>query len=1172
MRLKKIKLAGFKSFVDPTTLETPSQLVGVVGPNGCGKSNVMDAVRWVLGESKASELRGESMQDVIFSGSSERKPSARASVELMFDNSLGRIGGHWASYTDISVKRILGRDGQSVYQINNQAVRRRDVYDMFLGTGLGPRAYAIIGQGTITRIIEAKPEELRIFLEEAAGVSKYKERRRETESRLAGTREHLTRVEDILRELNGQIEKLESQAKVAHEYRELEQERERKQHMLWIVRRDDAIAEQVKIATQTAAAVIVLEAKIAELRTLEAEIEHMRSDHFSAGDAVHDYQAKFYEANAEVTRLEAEIKFIVESQAQTRERIAGLESQIEQSQQDKASAGQQASDAATELLEAQAKADCLSQDVLLLTDRAPELESLLRAARSRLDEARQVVAKTSQAIELSSTHRRTAQAQLDQAASRRERLTLEKDGVNAPARSAVEQMTQQLTAVEAAELSSGRLQSDGELEWTSADQARAPAQLALREAESKLTQIGARLAALRQIQERVQSQEKIGPWLTRHGLERFGRLWQKLRIDHGWETALEAILRERTVALQVENIERLTALAEDAPPARVTFFAAVAGASAPAPALAGARPLLSHVKSADAAVVTTVAGWLHLVYVADSLDTASRLRPDLPVGACLVTAQGHIVDRYSIRLYAADSEQDGILARQFEIDNLEREQRAQSLLVGDAREQAARTESVAAQRLIKLNQAREEHGRALRQLATVRIEADRLQQLTQQSEQTHERVDAELAEVGELIAQAEQTIATETEAFERMDAELAQCQQVGEELVLAFEQHERALAQHREALRARERESQEASFLTREIASRSERLQAAIEQSERVIAQAGIERDNTSAKLQQLSDEVAQTALQGMLEKRQSAELDLSQARSRLDELTLALRAKEEQRLGCEREQEPLRQRLLDLQLKEQAATLGAQQFAEQLAQVIVVEADLILTFAERPKPIWLQAEVTRLTGLITGLGAVNMAALDELTQSSERKMFLDAQSKDLNDAIATLEDAIRRIDKETRTVLQSTYDEVNRHFGTLFPELFGGGDAKLTLTGEEILDAGIQVMAHPPGKRNTSIHLLSGGEKALTAIALVFALFQLNPAPFCLLDEVDAPLDDANTERYCDMVRRMSQNTQFLFITHNKIAMELAQQLVGVTMQERGVSRIVAVDLDSAVQLAQAA
>ncbi len=1174
MRLKQIKLAGFKSFVEPTAFDVPGQLVGVVGPNGCGKSNIIDAVRWVLGESKASELRGESMQDVIFSGSSERKPAARASVELVFDNSLGRIGGSWSEFAEISVKRVLTRDGQSSYFINNQSVRRRDVHDMFLGTGLGPRAYAIIGQGMISRIIEARPEELRVFLEEAAGVSKYKERRRETANRLADTRENLTRVEDISRELGSQIERLQRQAEVAREYRDFESERERKQHMLWLIRRDVAEAEQQRTAALSAEALVAVEARLAEQRAIEAEIETVRGAHFAAGDDVHAAQGRYYQANAEVGRIEAEIRLVSETQGQLRERLDSVEQQARRAHEQQEHARSDRAGAQQQLAEARVRAEDLARVVMSQADALPELEARAREARDTVDEARSRVSQTRQAIELCALHERKAAEGLEQASRRRDRLRAESDTLQAFDPEELSAATEALAAAEESDRITAEKLAEVEAHWNTLDAQRQPTQQALREAESRLAQIDARLHALRQLQERVESQSRVQPWLERHGLDRLSRLYQKLQIDDGWENAIESVLRERVHALEVGRLENVAGLVADAPPSKVGFFAAVPEAAHDT-AAPGLRPLAGLVRTGDAGVQSLLADWLDGHYAADSLEAAMAQRAQLPVGGKFVVAAGHLVGRHSVSMYAADSEQEGVLARRHEIDNLARAQRAQQSLVDDARSAAAQIESGASARLSELMALREEHNRQLKQMAALRLDAQRLEQERDRTAQSRERIDAELAELAVQIDALETTIAEETARFEQLDAQLGEHQQVAEDLQLAREQAERSLSERREELRGGERDAQEASFAVRAIESSIERLEALIEQALAMAEQAAGERTTLTAKLDELTDATARQALQQALESRTDAEQALSAARQKLDELAHTLRGREEQRLVAERAQEPLRQRVTSLQLEEQAARLSREQFDRQLAEANVDEpaiANLRASFVDAPKPSWLQGEVTRLSNAIAALGPVNLAALDELAQSEERKGFLDAQTLDLNEAIATLEDAIRRIDRETRELLQQTYDTVNAQFGRLFPELFGGGDARLILTGDEILDAGIQVMAQPPGKRNTSIHLLSGGEKALTAIALVFALFQLNPAPFCLLDEVDAPLDDANTERYCEMVRRMSDQTQFLFITHNKIAMELAQQLVGVTMQERGVSRIVAVDLEVAASYAEAA
>jgi chromosome segregation protein len=734
-----------------------------------------------------------------------------------------------------------------------------------------------------------------------------------------------------------------------------------------------------------------------------------------------------------------------------------------------------------------------------------------------------------------------------------------------------------VAAAEEAEHATAQSQELAEERWRTAEAERAPAQAALRQSEGKVAQIEARIAALRQLQERAQSQARIVPWLSRHGLASMQRLWQRLRIEDGWETALESALRERVESLEVGQLENAAALAADAPPAKVAFFSARPQPSPTAVAPGGPRPALEVVRATEAGLQSLLAEWLHGWYVADGVEEAVARRAELPAGGSFVTRAGHVVGRQSIQLYAPDSEQEGVLVRQHELDNLAKELRAQHLLADEARAGAARAESAAAEWAARVGSARDEHNAALRRLAGLRLEAQRLEQQAERATQARSRIERELAEVSEAIEGAGRVIAEEGEAFERLDAELAERQQHAEDLAQAWEAGEARLVQRRDEFRQAEREAQEASFATRELQGRIERLGAQVEQAERLEQQSRGEREACEARLGELSDASARAALDAALQARVAAEQVLSAARQRLDELTQSLKSQDERRLVAERDQEPLRQRVTELQLREQAARLAAEQFAAQMVDANVDEQAVRAAFAgdggaAAPRASWLQGEVTRLGNAIAALGAVNLAALDELATARERKGFLDAQSADLNEAISTLEDAIRKIDRETREVLQQTYDTVNREFGKLFPELFGGGEARLVLTGDEILDAGVTVIAQPPGKRNTSIHLLSGGEKALTAIALVFAMFQLNPAPFCLLDEVDAPLDDANTERYTDMVRRMSDQTQFVFITHNKIAMELAQQLVGVTMQERGVSRIVAVDLESASRMVEPA
>ncbi|WP_321784782.1 chromosome segregation protein SMC [Paraburkholderia sp. J94] len=1169
MRLTSIKLAGFKSFVDPTHFQVPGQLVGVVGPNGCGKSNIIDAVRWVLGESRASELRGESMQDVIFNGSTARKPGSRASVELVFDNADGRAAGQWGQYAEIAVKRVLTRDGTSSYYINNLPARRRDIQDIFLGTGLGPRAYAIIGQGMIARIIEAKPEELRVFLEEAAGVSKYKERRRETENRLHDTRENLTRVEDIVRELSTNLDKLEGQAVVATKYRELQADGEEKQRMLWLLRKNEAAGEQQRQQRAIEQAQIDLERHTAQLREVEAQLETLRVAHYSASDAMQGAQGSLYEANAEVSRLEAEIKFIVESRNRVQAQIAALTAQREQWQVQAQKAQDDIEDAEEQLAMGEEKAAIAEEEAAAKQEALPALENRWRDAQAQLNDERAGIARTEQALKLEAAHQRNADQMLQQLQQRHERLKSEEGGLDAPDEAQLEELRMQLAEQEEILRDAQDRLTDAQETVPRLDAERRAAHDRVQAENAQIHQFEARLAALKQLQENVQTEGKIQPWLERHELGALPRLWKKLHVEAGWETALEAVLRERLAALEVSNLDWVKAFASDAPPAKLAFYAPpLAGQTASAPA--GLTPLLSLVRIDDAGLRAVLNEWLGTTFVANDLAEALAQRAQLPEGGAFVVKAGHSVSRVGVQLYAADTEQAGMLARQQEIENLTRQVRAQALLADEARLAVVRAEAAHTQAAQVLGEARQQADRATQRVHALQMDVLKLTQAheryTARSTQIREELDEIRAQIEE-----QRALRAESEAnFERHDGELAELQARFEDNQLAFEALDEELGAARNAARDLERAAGDARFAARNMAARIEELRRNIQishdQSERVAGSL----EDARAELETINEQTAHTGLQDALEIRAEKEELLRNARAELDDLSAKLRAADETRLAAERALQPLRDRITELQLKEQAARLNGEQFVEQLQAAGVDEAALQEKLTPDLKPSYLQGEVTRINNAIMALGPVNMAALDELAAAKERKTFLDAQSADLTSAIETLEDAIRKIDQETRTLLQGTFDEVNKHFGDLFPRLFGGGQAKLIMTGDEILDAGVQVMAQPPGKKNSTIHLLSGGEKALTATALVFAMFQLNPAPFCLLDEVDAPLDDANTERFANLVRAMSDKTQFLFISHNKIAMEMAQQLIGVTMQEQGVSRIVAVDMETAAGFAQ--
>ena len=1177
VRLNSIKLAGFKSFAEPTNFMLPGQLVGVVGPNGCGKSNIMDAVRWVLGESKASELRGESMQDVIFNGTTNRKPASRSSVELVFDNADHRAGGQWGQFLEIAVKRVLTRDGTSSYYINNQPVRRRDVQDVFLGTGLGPRAYAIIGQGTISRIIESKPEELRLFLEEAAGVSKYKERRRETAHRLHDTRENLTRVDDILRELNANLERLEKQAEVALRYNSLQASGSLKQHQLWYLKRVDAEADQARIQVDADKAVNDLESRMADLRHIEADLETIRQSHYAAGDQVNQAQGKLYEASTEVGRLEVEIRFVVDGRVRVEHRLVQLKEQTAQWATRKEDAAGESETLAGQALDAAEKAELLDAQSEEQANQLPSMEDSWRAAQGKASEQRLQAAQVQQHLQVLAADQRNIEEQSRTLNHRLDKLTTDRNALNAPDETRLLSLQAQMTAaLEAQAEAQARLE---ELTDTvpQRDNERRARQQAVNAQAAKHADLSARLEALKALQEKVKTDGKLRPWLARHGLECLQGLWSRVHIAQGWENALEAALRERLGALEVSRLDMVRGFigsdGNGAPPAKLSFYAVPTGgvpaSAVPAPHL---KPLFDWLRGPDATQAALLADWLQGCYTAQTLEEALTARHTLPRGGVIYVPGGHAVTQHSVSFYAPDSEQAGLLGRAKEIDNLGLELRAQVLIHDEAKSALIRAEAAYQDAAQRLAAARRDAAEGQSRTHSLQVESLRLTQLAEQTRARSGQIKADMEELTAQLGDLQERRVVAESRFEELDMQLADSQERHAQLDDRVIELERRLNEAREQRRALERQAQEAQFGLRALSARREELARSIAISDQQAATIAAEEERAQGELMRLNDAAAQGGLQNALETKLAREAELGAKRSQYDDLTARLRASDERRLQLERELDPLRQRITDFQLKEQAARLGLEQYSQLLVDA---QADVIAVASSvntgNVKLAGLQSDIDRIQREIQALGAVNLAALDELATARERKQFLDAQSADLNEAMATLEDAIKKIDMETRDLLASTFEAVNGHFGRMFPELFGGGHAKLMMTGDEILDAGVQVMAQPPGKKNQTIHLLSGGEKALTAIALVFAIFQLNPAPFCLLDEVDAPLDDANTERYAKLVKSMSANTQFLFISHNKIAMEMAQQLIGVTMQEQGVSRIVAVDMEAALGFAAA-
>ena len=1170
MRLTHIKLAGFKSFVDPTTIHVPGQLIGVVGPNGCGKSNVIDAVRWVLGESSAKHLRGETMQDVLFNGSGGRNTVSRASVELVFDNSLGRAGGQWSAYAEVSVKRVLDRNGDSNYSINNQHVRRRDVMDMFLGTGVGARAYAIIEQGMISRVIDAKPEELRVFLEEAAGVSIYKERRRETENRLRDTRENLARVEDIRIELGSQLERLSAQAEVAKQYHALHEQMTAAQHMLWFLRKREAQAQWEKATRDVERLVNELEAETARLRDAESRLETARAGHYTASDRLHAVQSEVYAANAEVAKIEQQIQHQRDSRNRIAQQIASLENQLTQHQSQRAQAGEQLAEWREQLEAAEKTAAQTAASAAAQRQQLPAAQTAFDAAQARNAELQRQLAEAEQSRRVEETHFAHAEKALEQYRARLARLQQEQAQLSRP--DSAQLAAQQ---AQAAELS-GRMES-ARKQYSEQHQRQPDSERAVREASRKvqehlqhLARLEARVQTLTQMQRDLDQDEKLKAWLAKHRLASLPRLWQSLEIEAGWDIALEGVLRDRVHAV-VTNDAAASDWMRDMPPAAITVVDGDAGSLGATAADRGLTPLARYVRWRGQGG-GCVADWLHGVYaVTDSAEALAR-RDALQPGEFIVCQAGHVVTRHGVSFHGEQSPLHSVLMRQREIEALQTEIQSGKAAQGGLEAQVTQAEERLAALKTGLATGQSEISRMQQELHRVQMEVQRLAQLEQQAVQRGSAIEREVDEVTAAISTEETSRARLGDTLKTQRVAIEALLQSMQEAKIVREEAAAALNRQREALAAAEHAAQEAAFDERAARAKIQELENIARLAEESLTRIGAEKERLLQESSGLDEAPLKDALDRALAARRTMDQQLADARDALALATQALQAVEQERLVSEQRHDPLRDKLEQTRLKEQETRLANEQAATQLEEA-GADVEALAQLAEKgAKADHLQREINRLKQEIEALGAVNLAALDELQAASERKQYLDAQSADLMQAVETLEDAIRKIDRETRARLQETYDTVNGYFKELFPSIFGGGHAELVLTGEEILDAGVMLIAQPPGKRNNSIHLLSGGEKALTALALVFSLFKLNPAPFCLLDEVDAPLDDANTERYCELVKKMSQHTQFMFVTHNKITMEMAEQLIGVTMPESGVSRIVAVDVDDAMKMQEQA
>jgi chromosome segregation protein len=1166
MRLKSIKLAGFKSFVDPTTVSFPSNMCAVVGPNGCGKSNVIDAVRWVMGESSAKNLRGESMTDVIFNGSVNRQPVGQASIELVFDNSDGGVGGEYASYAEISIRRLVSREGQSEYFLNGTRCRRRDITDIFLGTGLGPRSYAIIEQGMISRLIESKPEELRVFIEEAAGISKYKERRKETESRMRRTMENLERLTDLRDELERQLQHLQRQAQAAEKYREYKQEERSLKAQLHALQWRELDAQVRSTARAIGELEVRLESVLAEHQQVDTAIEQHRVAHSDCNDTFNRVQANYYALGSEVARIEQTIKHQQERGRQLKDDLTQTLASLQESEEHLGGDRRKLETWEAELEQLAPDLDMLQAVEEGSSEALMAAEEAMHEWQQRWDEFNQHAAEPRQQAEVQQSRIQHLEQATQRLQRRVEQLEQERQGLSSgPANEEIEALGEQLAETEMV-MAEHEQSLEGLAEELGESRERAETLGGeLNELRSTLQQKRGRLASLEALQQAAleDSDQAVGEWLRGAGLEGRPRLLEQLDVDDGWQLAVETVLGDYLQAVCIDNLDSVGAQLGELQRGQLALVQAD-----PAFAAQAASPdyLVTRVRDGGLAA-SLLAG----VRVAPDLGAALALRGSLAAGESVITPEGIWLGPNWLRVARLAEEQGGVIQRQQELEALGAE-----VATLQARVEALETELQAArERARTLESQRQECQRELQ--AATRSHADLSARLSahrakvEQLLARRERLEAEIEEARSQYALEQETIAEArqhlSEAIERMECDSRE----REALLSARDQTRSQLDAVRQKARHDKDAAHQAAMRHQSLQTQVTSMRQTIERTQGQVAQLQERREGLESSLSQNDDplQALQLELEAQLELRLESEAELTAARQAVSEVEHALRQSEQQRAAIEQRAQGVRNELEQLRLKHQGVQVQRENVHQQLREADHVVEQVLETMPEDAnEPEW-QRGLERVANRIARLGPINLAAIDEYDLQSERKRYLDAQNEDLETALETLQSAIRKIDKETRNRFRETFDKVNNGLQELFPRVFGGGSAYLEMTGEDLLDTGISIMARPPGKKNSTIHLLSGGEKALTAIALVFSIFHLNPAPFCMLDEVDAPLDDANVGRYARMVKEMSEKVQFIYITHNKISMELADQLMGVTMHEPGVSRLVTVDVEEAAELA---
>ena len=1166
LRLVQIKLSGFKSFVDPTTVPLPSNLIGIVGPNGCGKSNIIDAVRWVMGEGSAKILRGESMADVIFNGSSERKPLGQASIELTFDNPDGALGGEYAQFSQIVIRREVNRDGTSYYYLNGTRCRKRDIADVFLGTGLGARSYSIIGQNTVSRLIEAKPEELRAHIEEAAGISKYKERRRETEKRISHTRENLVRLNDVRDELQKQLEHLQRQAKSAEKFKNLKEEEHTLSRQVLGLRWQTQQQQLEKYQHELNEQEVILEKQHADLQKEDTQLEQLRQQQHAANDSLQVIQETYYQASAQVNQYEQTLQHLEQRQQQ-------LHTDLEQAQQESTQLTEEIDNDSTrtmalthELETIQPELETNQQAQQHANTLYADMEEKMQEWQGRWEIYTAQSHQSQQEAQIQQTQIQHFEKYIQQSQQRIERCETE------IVRLDTEVVIQSLSKLKDEEthtitqqndlLEKKKNQQDNVLMLR--QQIKKTAE-GLDRARGDLQQVRGRHASLDALQKAAldQHNDSTLTWLKQNNLSNSARLVECITVDSGWECAVETVLGQYLQALCAENVDPIAMAIPDLDKAELTILEHQKASNTIIPE----NSLANKVQGSSA-----IKSMLKNIYIVEDLREAIQERTNLNDGESIITPMGIWLSKYWLRVNHKEDAQRGILEREKALQATQQDIVTLKNDVENLLKQSNDEQEKLSEKELALEHTLQELNKVTQSLGDIKTQQKIKQARFEQMQTRHKELKHDILEQETQIKSTEENLQKARQAWEIALQSMEKHADERKSLTHERDTLEKDLQEQRQQVQSISTKVQEALLIEQrlrsELTAKQQLLERLQQQLNTVTSRCKTLQEESVAYDEPKSQ--AKEQLDTSLKERLTADGKLQVARQKAQDIEHFLREAEQKRLSIETAVNAQREIIEKLKLDRQTCQVRQSTLLEQLDEMNATIDDIIKQLSEDLSIDECEARLDRVKNQIARLGAINLTAIDEYTTQSERLLYLDKQNDDLEEALRVLEEAIAKIDKETRQKFKNTFDAINNYFVALFPKIFGGGSASLELTGQDLLDTGVAVMARPPGKKNTTIHLLSGGEKALTAIALVFAIFHLNPAPFCMLDEVDAPLDDANVGRFCALLKEMSKNVQFIYISHNKITIEIAAQLIGVTMKEPGVSRLVSVDVEEAMAMAE--